>query len=145
VELGLMDMVMQGLGGMHRVQIVPADDVLRAMKNLGIARNAELEPALRVRLLDVLGADTLLSASVSSEQERYGIRYRLLLRDREESPHEVDSAVLTDAANELSSRLSKRLDVAAQRVGLRDRDADLPHRWSEAVDAVLCRLRRPRS
>jgi tRNA A-37 threonylcarbamoyl transferase component Bud32 len=121
VELGLMDMVMQGLGGMHRVQIVPADDVLRAMKNLGIARNAELAPATRVRLLDVLGADTLLSASVSSDQDRYGIRYRLLLRDREESPHEVDSAVLTDAANDLSARLAKRLDPAAQRVDIRDR------------------------
>jgi len=121
VELGLMDMVMQGLGGMHRVQIVPADDVLRAMKNLGIARNAELAPAVRVHLLDVLGADTLLSASVSSEQERYGIRYRLLLRDREESPHQVDSAALTDAANELSARLAKRLDPAAQRVDIRER------------------------
>ncbi|MEA2236753.1 MAG: eukaryotic-like serine/threonine-protein kinase [Thermoanaerobaculia bacterium] len=121
VELGLMDMVMQGLGGMPRVQLVPADDVLRAMKNLGIGRGAEIAPALRARLLDVLGADTLLAAAVTSPAGHYSIRYRLLLRDREDSPHEVESAAITDAANELAARLSRRLDPASQKIDIRDR------------------------
>jgi tetratricopeptide (TPR) repeat protein len=91
------------------------------MKNLNISRGADVAPALRVRLLDVLGADTLLASAVTSQASRYNIRYRLLLRDREDSPHEVESAVITDAANELAARLSRRLDPSSQRVDIRDR------------------------
>ncbi|MEA2569703.1 MAG: eukaryotic-like serine/threonine-protein kinase [Acidobacteriota bacterium] len=121
VELGLMDMVMQGLGGLHRVQLVPADDVLKAMKNLGIARTSALTPGARTRLLDVLGADTLLAATVTSSEGQYGISYRLLLRDGDEAPGKVSAATLPDAANDLTSRLAPRLDPAARRIDIRER------------------------
>jgi tetratricopeptide (TPR) repeat protein len=121
IELGVMDMVMQGLGGMHRVQLVPADDVLKAMKNLGVAHGAELPDVTRGRLLEALGADTLLSASVRSDAGRYDISYRLLLRDGDEAPHEVGAAALPDAANEVAARLTRRLEPDAQKVDIRER------------------------
>ncbi|HVT04104.1 MAG TPA: protein kinase [Thermoanaerobaculia bacterium] len=122
IELGLMDMVMQGLGGMHHVQLVPTDDMLKAMKNLGLQRGADLPQAARASLLDALGADTLLSTVVAlPAAERYEIRYRLLLRDRAESEREVSGPALTDAANELAARLAHRLDPAAEKIDIHDR------------------------
>jgi len=122
MELGLMDMVMQGLGGTRAVQLVPAEDVLKALKNANATRAAEITPQLRARLLDMLGADTLLTAAVRADGDgRFKIRYSLLLRDREEAPREVEAPVVTDAANELAARVARRVDPKANRVDIRDR------------------------
>jgi tetratricopeptide (TPR) repeat protein len=124
MELGLMDMVMQGLGGTRAVRIVPAEDVLKALKNASLERGAEITPQLRARLLDMLDADTLLAAVVHAGGEsdaKFTIRYRLLLRDREESPREIEAPAATDAANELAARVARRVDPKAHSVDIRDR------------------------
>lgn len=124
MELGLMDMVMQGLGGTRAVELVPAEDVLKALKNANIARGAEIPPRIRARLLDMLGADTLLAAVVRADGEgdaKFRIAYRLLLRNREEAPRELQAPAATDAANELAARVIRRFDPRAHSVDIRDR------------------------
>jgi tetratricopeptide (TPR) repeat protein/predicted Ser/Thr protein kinase len=123
MELGLMDMVMQGLGGARTVELVAAEDVLKALKNANVPRGAEITPQVRARLLDALGADTLLAAVVRTDggSAKFRIGYRLLLRDREEAPREVEAAAVTDAANELAARVARRVDPKAHSVDIRDR------------------------
>jgi tetratricopeptide (TPR) repeat protein len=122
MELGLMDMVMQGLGSTRGVQLVPAEDVLNGLKNANATRAAEITPQLRARLLDRLGADTLLTAVVRADGKGgFKIIYRLLLRDRVEAPRELEAPAVTDAANELAARVARRVDPKASSIDIRDR------------------------
>jgi tetratricopeptide (TPR) repeat protein len=124
MELGLMDMVMQGLGGTRAVELVPAADVLKALKNANVARGAEITPQMRGRLLDMLGADTLLTAVVRGDSDtdaKFRITYRLLLRNRDDAPRELEAPAATDAANELAARVIRRFDPKAHSVDIRDR------------------------
>ncbi|HWW62879.1 MAG TPA: protein kinase, partial [Thermoanaerobaculia bacterium] len=119
VEVGMMDFVARGLGNIQSVHIVPPDDVMRAMRNLSLERNAELAPTQCVRLLNALGADAMIDGSVTRAGDAYIVRYAALGRESADPPREVRAAALTDAANAIAGELSKRLDPAARRIDLR--------------------------
>jgi len=121
VELGMMDLVAQTLAQTRGLQVVPPEDVIRSMKNLGVARGAALSGGQRDKLFAALDADALIDAAVLGHDGAYVIRYTPLMKDRAESPREVSGAAITDAANELTRRLARRLDVAAKPVDVRDR------------------------
>jgi tetratricopeptide (TPR) repeat protein len=121
VELGMMDLVAQTLAQTRGLQVVPPEDVIRSMKNLGLARGASLSDGQRDKLFAALDADALIDAAVYGHDGAFVIRYAPLMKDRAESPREVSGAAITDAANELTRRLARRLDVAAKPLDVRDR------------------------
>ena len=114
IELGLMDHVSRGLGGVRGVDIIDSDSVVKAMKQLGIAGGVALSPAKRARLLDAVGADALIASTVTLHDGRYTIRYTAFDRQRGENEREVTSGLITDAANQMSDRIAERIDPAAR-------------------------------
>jgi len=119
VEFGMMDFVARGLGVLTSANVVPPDDVMRAMRNLSLERSAELAPTQRVRLLNALGADALIDGTVERDGDAYTVHYAAHGRDAADEPSVVRSPVLTDAANAIASAVTKRLDPAARHVDLR--------------------------
>jgi len=122
VERGLSELVTGGLSAVRRAAVVSTDDTLRTMTGLRIAPGATLTDEQRRRLLDALGADALIeSAVVADEREQYTIRFAASARDRVESPRQVTSSVLTEAANQMVRQLALRLDPSTTPAGLRTR------------------------
>jgi tetratricopeptide (TPR) repeat protein/predicted Ser/Thr protein kinase len=121
IEVGMMELVAQSLGGVKSVEIVPPEDVLRAMRNLSLKRDADLAAPQRVQLLNALGADTLIDAAVTHTNGTYFVRYTARSRDAADKPREVASPGLTDAASALSTRLATQIDPAAHQIDIRDR------------------------
>ena len=121
IEVGMMELVAQSLAGVRSVEIVPPEDVLRAMRNLSLKRGAELAPPQRVRLLNALGADALIDATVTRAHDTYVVRYTARSRDAADEPREVASPLLTEAASALSTRLAAQIDPSAHRIDIRER------------------------
>jgi len=121
IEVGMMELVAQSLADVRSVEIVPPEDVLRAMRNLSLERRAELAPPQRVRLLNALGADALIDATVTRANDAYVVRYTARSRDAADQPREVASPSLTAAASALSTRLATQIDPSAHRIDIRER------------------------
>ena len=121
IEIGMMELVAQSLSDVKSVEIVPPEDVLRAMRNLSLKRGAELAAPQRVRLLNAVGADALIDATVTRANDTYVVRYTARSRDAADQPREIASPVLTDAASALSTRLATQLDPTAHRIDIRER------------------------
>ncbi|HJW95758.1 MAG TPA: serine/threonine-protein kinase [Thermoanaerobaculia bacterium] len=121
IEIGMMELVAQSLGGVKKVEIVPPEDVLRAMRNLSLKRGTELAQPQRVRLLNALGADALIDATVTRANSMYVVRYIARSRDAADDPREVAAPVLTDAASALSTRLAAQIDPSAHSIDIRER------------------------
>lgn len=122
VERGLSELVAGGLAQVRGANVVSTEDMMRTMSGLRIAPGTTLTDAQRQRLLDALGADALIeSAVVADEREQYTIRFAAAARDRVESPRQVSSSVLTEAANQMVRQLALRLDPSTTPAGLRAR------------------------
>jgi len=121
IEVGMMELVAQSLAGVKSVEIVPPEDVLRAMRNLSLKRDAELAAPQRVRLLNAVGADALIDATVTRAHDTYVVRYTARSRDAADEPREVASPLLTEAASALSTRLATQIDPGAHRIDIRER------------------------
>jgi len=121
IEVGMMELVAQSLAGVKSVEIVPPEDVLRAMRNLSLKRGAELAAPERVRLLNAVGADALIDATVTRAHDTYVVRYTARSRDAADEPREVASPLLTEAASALSTRLATQIDPGAHRIDIRER------------------------
>jgi tetratricopeptide (TPR) repeat protein len=122
VESGLSELVSGGLSTVHGAAVVAPEDTLRTMRGLRLPPAAALTDQQRGRLLAALGADALIESSVvSDERGRYTIRFAPWAPDRAESPRQVSSSVLTDAANQMVRQLALRLDPASVPAGLRTR------------------------
>jgi tRNA A-37 threonylcarbamoyl transferase component Bud32/tetratricopeptide (TPR) repeat protein len=120
VELGMMDFVAQTLSSTNGSLVVASEDVIRAMKNLGIERGKALDEAQRRRLLDALDADVLVDATVESHAGAFTIHYAPLTNVYAESPHEITGAALPDAVNELARQLARRLNPGTHPVDVRE-------------------------
>jgi tetratricopeptide (TPR) repeat protein len=114
IELGLMDHVARGLAGVRGADVIGGDAVLNAMKHLDLKAGTELASDARKRLLDAIGADALVAATVTQSDGRYTIRYAAFDRDRSEDAREVTSELITEAANRMSDRIAERIDPAAR-------------------------------
>lgn len=91
------------------------------MRNLSLKRGAELAAPQRVRLLNAVGADALIDATVTRAHDTYVVRYTARSRDAADDPREVASPVLTEAASALSTRLATQIDPGAHRIDIRER------------------------
>jgi tetratricopeptide (TPR) repeat protein len=91
------------------------------MRNLALKRDAELASPQRVRLLNALGADALIDATVTRANGTYVVRYTARSRDAADQPREVASPILTEAASALSTRLASQIDPSAHRIDIRER------------------------
>jgi tetratricopeptide (TPR) repeat protein len=122
VESGLSELVSGGLSAVRGARVVSPEDTRRTMRGLHLAPAVALTDEQRKRLLDALGADALIESSViGDERERYTIRFAASARDRVESPRQVTSSVLTEAANQMVRQLALRLDPTSTPVGLQTR------------------------
>jgi tetratricopeptide (TPR) repeat protein len=121
VELGMMDFVARSLGDTKGLSVVPSEDVIKAMKNLDLARGSLLTEPQRGKLLDALGADALIDAGVESQEGIFTIRYAPLTKGHAETPREIRGTELPQTANELARRLARRLDPTVNPVDIRER------------------------
>jgi eukaryotic-like serine/threonine-protein kinase len=113
IELGLPDLVAEGIRRARGLDVVPADAVTRAMRDLHLQPSAELTDAQRRALLDAVSADVLIAPTVVSQDGRYTIRYAAGTRERIESTRETTSTVLVEAAKQMSIDLVQRIDPAS--------------------------------
>ena len=121
VELGLAELVADGLSRAKGADVVRPEAAARAMKNLSIKTGA-LTDAQRRRLLGVLGADVLIAPAVASEDGgKYTIRYAALTANGAEPPRESTSSVLIEAAKQMSVALAQRIDPASSTSSVRER------------------------
>ncbi|MBV8518023.1 MAG: serine/threonine protein kinase [Acidobacteria bacterium] len=113
IELGLPDLVAQGIRRARGLDVVPSDTVTRAMRDLHLRTNAELTGTQRRALLEAMSADVLIAPTVVSDDGAYTIRYTAATRDRVESTRETSSTVLVEAAKQMSIDLVQRIDPAS--------------------------------
>ena len=120
IEVGLANLVQEGVSRARGADVAKTEDVLRAMQNLGLS-GSRFTPTQRRRLLDALGADVLIAPSVVLSEGKYTIRYAPLTADDEQSAREVTSTVLVEAAKHMSVQLAQRIDPTAQASVVRTR------------------------
>jgi tetratricopeptide (TPR) repeat protein len=112
IESGLADFVAEGTRRARGADVVPVEQVSRAMQKLHIG-NDTLDEKQRNALLTALAADVLIAPVVSVDEGKYTIRYAALTPERAEAPREATSSVLVEAARQMSVDLAQRIDPAS--------------------------------
>ena len=120
-ELGLANLVFEGVHRVRGADVVDVATVVKTLENLGLRNRAELPEAERRRLLAALGADVLIAPQIVTSDDKYTIRYAAWNAERQETPAEVTSTVLVEAAKQMSVQLARRIDPAAGATSVRAR------------------------
>ena len=121
IEFGLADLVGEGMRRVRGVDVVPAEETARSMRNLGLRNDRDLDEAQRRKLLAAVGADALIAPVVTEREGKYTIRYAALTAEREESPRQATSTVLVEAAKQMSVALAQRVDPSTSAASVRAR------------------------
>ncbi len=127
VERGLTEMVATTLDEIERVDVVPMEEVARALAELAVPGADRLAEEEAGRLAHAIGAQLVVDPAIHLQDRGFVLSYRTFNVNGSHGSRSLTATEPVEAARALAARLAPRLNPAAPFVDIVDRYSESPY------------------